>query len=125
MFSSLEPYIRPRASCLAMIDAADGDARSFLEATNLTMPHLVDLDGSLATAWGVAKAGCVALVRPDGTVEAVWPGVSRQGLRELASRLGDMNLLPHEALADLPGAATAGCPLTLSNSSDNRTGATR
>ncbi|MFM8495112.1 MAG: hypothetical protein ACKOEM_06245, partial [Planctomycetia bacterium] len=62
-------------------------------------------------AWGVTKAGCVALVRPDGVVEAIWPGISRQGFRELAGRLGDPNLFPAESLEILPGPATAGCPL--------------
>lgn len=111
MFTSVEPYLAPRASCLAVIEAADGEAGPFLESTGLTLPHLVQSDGSLAAAWGVTKAGCVALVRPDGAVEAIWPGMSRQGFRDLAGRLGEANLLPRESLTLFPGAATAGCPL--------------
>lgn len=111
MFSILAPRIASHASCLAVIEAADGDAEPFLEATGLSTPHLVQSDAALAAGWGVTKAGCVALVRPDGTVEAVWPGISRQGFRDLAGRLGDVHLLPPETLTALPGAATAGCPL--------------
>ncbi|MFM8792893.1 MAG: hypothetical protein ACKOFX_10580 [Solirubrobacterales bacterium] len=111
LFSSIGPHLAPRASCLAVIEAADSDARPFLESTGLATPHLVQSDGGVAAAWGVTKAGCVALVRPDGTVEAIWPGISRQGFRDLAGRLGDPDLLPLETLAPLPGAATAGCPL--------------
>lgn len=111
MFTSIEPYLSLRASCLAVIEAADGDAGPFLEATGLAAPHLIQTDGSLAAAWGVTKAGCVALVRPDGTVEAIWPGISRQGFRDLAGRLGEADLLPRESLTLFPGAATAGCPL--------------
>lgn len=111
LFSSIGPHLAPRASCLAVIEAADDDARPFVESTGLATPHLVQSDGGVAAAWGVTKAGCVALVRPDGTVEAIWPGISRQGFRDLAGRLGDPDLLPPETLAPLPGAATAGCPL--------------
>lgn len=112
LIAQIEPSFAPRASVLAVIEAADGDAGPFLETTGLAMPHLVQAESDLAAAWGVTKAGCVALVRPDGAVEAVWPGISRQGFRDIASRLGDANLLPPDMLAMLPGAATAGCPLT-------------
>ncbi|MFM7138026.1 MAG: hypothetical protein ACKO1M_13305 [Planctomycetota bacterium] len=111
MFTALEPEFAARASCLAVIEAAEGDAGPFLEATGLTTPRLVQADGSLAAAWGVTKAGCMALVRPDGTVEAVWAGLSRQGCRDVAGRLGDPQLLSPESLTLQPGAATAGCPL--------------
>lgn len=111
LFSGISPHLAARATCLAVIEAADGDAGPFLESTGLTVPHLIQSDGSLAVAWGVTKAGCVALVRPDGSVEAIWPGISRQGFRDVAGRLGDPNLLPPETLVSLPGAATAGCPL--------------
>ncbi|MFM9195797.1 MAG: hypothetical protein ACKOWG_08655 [Planctomycetia bacterium] len=111
LFSAMEPQLATRASCLAVIEATNGDAGPFLLSTGLTTPYLVQSDGGLAAAWGVTKAGCVALVRPDGAVEAIWPGISRQGFRDVASRLGDADLLPPETLAVLPGAATAGCPL--------------
>lgn len=115
MFAAIAPRLDARASCLAVIEAAAGDAGGFLESTGLAAGgatgHLVESDGGLAAAWGVTKAGCVALVRPDGTVEALWPGISRQGFRDVAARLGDADLLPADSLALLPGAATAGCPL--------------
>jgi hypothetical protein len=66
---------------------------------------------AIAQEWGVRKAGCFALVEPDGVVEAVWSGVSRQGFRDLAGRIGVEPTLPDELLVDVPGAATAGCPL--------------
>lgn len=111
MLTALAPQLASRASCLAVIEARDGEGGAFLGATGLAVPHLIQHDGSLAAAWGVTKAGCVALVRPDGMVEAIWPGISRQGFRELAGRLGDPNLFPGESLAVLPGSAMAGCPL--------------
>ncbi|MFM8495663.1 MAG: hypothetical protein ACKOEM_09075, partial [Planctomycetia bacterium] len=94
MLAALAPYLAPRASCLAIIEACDGEAGPFLASTGLAVPHLIQSDSSLAAAWGVTKAGCVALVHPDSTVEAIWPGISRQGFRDLAARLGDANLFP-------------------------------
>lgn len=111
LFTAVEPQLRPWAACLAVIDTSTGDARAFVETTGLAVPHFAQADGSLAATWGVTKAGCVALVRPDGSVEAIWPGISRQGFRDLAGRLGGGPLLPPDALAGFPGAATAGCPL--------------
>lgn len=111
MLTALAPQFASRARCLAVIEASGGEGGAFLDATGLAVPHLFQHDGSLAAAWGVTKAGCVALVRPDGMVEAIWPGISRQGFRELAGRLGDANLFPGESLAMLPGSAMAGCPL--------------
>lgn len=118
-FTAIEPRIRPAASCLAVIEGDDKEVASFLEVTAMTAPHLVEADGGLAAAWGVTKAGCVALVRPDATVEVIWPGISRQGFRDLAARLGDARLLPDDALNDLPGAATAGCPLASTSPPSN------
>lgn len=112
MFSAVASSLAGRASCLAVIDAADGDATAFVASTALATPHLVESGAGLAAAWGVTKAGCVALVRPGGDVEAIWPGISRQGFRDLAARIGTADLLPAASLALLPGAATAGCPLT-------------
>lgn len=110
-FTAIEPYLRPAASCIAVIEGDDKEAASFLDVTAMKVPHLVDPDGGLAAVWGVTKAGCIALVRPDCTVEVIWPGISRQGFRDLAVRLGDAQLLPDDSLIVLPGAATAGCPL--------------
>jgi len=109
--TAVEPYLRARAACLAVIDTSTADSRTFLAETGLSVRHLDQADGALAAAWGVTKAGCMALVRPDGGVETIWPGVSRQGFCDLAERLGVGDAIPPETLADFPGTAIAGCPL--------------
>lgn len=122
LFTAVEPHLRRWAACLAVIDTNTAGSGQFLETTGLTMPHLDQADGSLAAAWGVTKAGCMALVRPDGSVEAIWPGLSRQGVHELAGRLGRDCMLPPDAVAGFPGAATAGCPLHMNPSPSSPTG---
>ncbi len=123
-FATLEPRLSTRASCLAVIAGGKAEVDEFVHATGLATPVISQKVARLAAAWGVEKAGVMALVRPDGLVEAVWPGISRQGFRDIAARLEAPGLLPDDALSVLPGAATAGCPLP-SHPSDSTQGASR
>jgi hypothetical protein len=109
--TALAPHLQRRVACTAFIEGTIAEADTFAATTRLAIPFIAQPDSELAQAWGVRKAGCFALVAPDGSVEAVWPGVSRQGFRDLAGRLGLTPPLPENLLADVPGAATAGCPL--------------
>ena len=109
--TSLAPHLRPFADCTAVIEGTAADADAFAAATGLAIPFIAQAESELAREWGVHKAGCFALVKPDGSVEALWPGISRQGFRDLAGRLGVEPPLPETLLAEVPGAAVAGCPL--------------
>ena len=111
MISALAPHMGRHADCTAFIEGNRADADAFAASTGLAIPFIAQPEIGLAREWGVTKAGCFALVEPDGVVEALWSGVSRQGFRDLARRIGVEPPLPEEILADIPGAATAGCPL--------------
>jgi hypothetical protein len=110
MASALAPQLREAATCTAVIEGTAAEAESFATTTGLAFPFIAQPGSDLAQAWGVRKAGCFALVASDGSVEAVWPGVSRPGFRDLAGRLG-LPPPPDELLVGIPGAATVGCPL--------------
>lgn len=109
--SALAAHFDTAAACTAVIEGSDADARDFAAATGLAIPFIAESESGLARDWGVRKAGAFALVDPDGSVAAVWPGISRQGFRDLADRLGVTPPLPDDLLAAVPGAATAGCAL--------------
>jgi hypothetical protein len=109
--SALAAHAGAVAVCTAVIEGSDADVAAFAAATRLSLPCIADPGSELARAWGVRKAGAFALVEPDGGVAAVWPGISRQGFRDIADRLGVASPLPDDLLAALPGAATAGCGL--------------
>ncbi len=111
MVAEAASQLATAASCLVVIEGDAAAADAFLADTKLSTPTLVEGDSRLAAAWSIAKAGCVALVRPDRSVEAIWPGISRQGFRDLAARLGPEVALSSDLLERLPGAAMAGCPL--------------
>ena len=107
--AGITPFLGPRASVLAVVEGDQSDAERFIRDTSLGCPHVAESDAGLAAALGVTKAGAFALVEPDGSVHTVWPGISRHGFRELATRLGDGGIFPADALEPLPGTATAGC----------------
>lgn len=109
--TALAPHLQEFATCTAVIEGTVADAVVFAEATGLAIPFIAQPESELAREWGVTKAGCFALVEPDGSVEAVWPGISRQGFRDLAGRIRVEPPLPEALLAEIPGAAMAGCPL--------------
>lgn len=109
--SALAAQLGARAACTAVIEGSDTDAAAFAAEAGLSLPFIAEPESGLARDWGVRKAGAFALVEPDGGVAAVWPGISRQGFRDLADRLGVAPPLPDDLLAALPGAATAGCGL--------------
>jgi hypothetical protein len=109
--SALAAHLDESAACTAVIEGSDADASHFATASGLVIPFIAESGSGLARAWGVRKAGAFALVEPDGSVAAVWPGISRQGFRDLADRLGVAPPLPDDLLAAVPGAATAGCAL--------------
>jgi len=109
--TSLAPHLQPFADCRAVIEGTAADADAFAAATGLTIPFIAQAESELAREWGVQKAGCFALVAANGSVEALWPGISRQGFRDLAGRLGVEPPLPETLLAEVSGAAVAGCPL--------------
>jgi hypothetical protein len=109
--TALAPHLQRFADCTAVIEGTAADVNAFATATGLAIPFIAQPESELAQAWGVQKAGCFALVAADGSVEAVWPGISRQGFRDLAGRLSVEPPLPEILLAEIPGAAMAGCPL--------------
>ena len=109
--SALATHLDNAAACTAVIEGSDADAGDFAAASGLALPFIAEPESGLARDWGVRKAGAFALVDPDGSVAAVWPGISRQGFRDLADRLGVAPPLPDDLLAAVPGAATAGCEL--------------
>ena len=116
--SALAPHLQQHAACTAVIEGSAAEADDFVAATGLAIPFIAQAESGLARDWGVRKAGAVALAEPDGAVVAIWPGISRQGFRDLAARLSVEPPLPADLLAGIPGATMAGCPLHSARSSN-------
>ncbi len=82
----------------------------FHSKSGLTLPSLRDPGAALSMRLEISKSGPFVLVDPRGTVEAIWPGVSLNGLEDLFSRLGLPSPSTHQ-LSGIPQSPTAGCPL--------------
>ena len=82
----------------------------FVKESGFPLPVFRDPEARLSRSLGVSKSGCFALVNADGTVIAIWPGVSSEGLKDLLTRLQiSPSRLP--SLPTIPQSPTAGCPL--------------
>jgi peroxiredoxin len=82
----------------------------FMKESGVALPVLRDPEARLSRLLGISKSGCFALVNSDGTVSAIWPGVSLDSLRDLFTRLRlPPSLVP--SLPTIPQSPTAGCPL--------------
>ena len=82
----------------------------FVKESGFALPVFRDPEARLSRSLGISKSGCFGLVNVDGTISAIWPGVSSEGLRDLFTRL---QLTPSQlpTLPTIPQSPTAGCPL--------------
>ena len=85
---------------------------TFTTKAGLSLPSLRDPGAELSRQLGITKSGPFVLVDPQGTVLAIWPGVSLGGLEDLFSRL-QLPPLSSSQLSGIPNSPTAGCPLAL------------
>jgi peroxiredoxin len=82
----------------------------FVTGSGFALPVFRDPEARLSRSLGFSKSGCFTLVNVDGTISAIWPGVSSEGLRDLFTRLQlSPSLVP--ILPSIPQSPTAGCPL--------------
>jgi len=82
----------------------------FVKESGFALPVFRDPEARLSRSLGVSKSGCFALINVDGTVNAIWPGVSSEGLKDLLSRL-QISPSRFPSLPTIPQSPTAGCPL--------------
>ena len=82
----------------------------FVKESGFALPVFRDPEARLSRSLGISQSGCFALVHVDGTVSAIWTGVSSEGLRDLFTRLqlSPSQLPTHPTIPQSP---TAGCPL--------------
>jgi len=109
-FASAMEVSKEKAVWAFIFSDAPQQIEKFVKESGFALPVLRDPEARLSRSLGFSKSGCFALVNVDGTVSAIWPGVSSEGLRDLFTRL---QLSPSElpTLPTIPQSPTAGCPL--------------
>jgi hypothetical protein len=100
------------AEFAAVIDAGPDVARAHAIANNTPYPVLANPDRAIIDRFEAKNGGYVALLRPEGTLDTLWPGYSTEMMRELGQRIAELSAVSERPidLAGMPGALTTGCP---------------
>jgi len=102
-------------SFLGVIDGTSETARAWGEKYRVRIPILADPDVRIVRDYGAESSVYVVLIGQDGNMARVWPGHSREMLRELVSLLEARTGRKVGAIDfdDAPRDLMAGCPFDL------------
>jgi len=111
-FALLERAYGSHARFLGVIDADSTSAERFRQETGVAHVIRADAELSLIRRFHAENGGYVALLTSDGTLDTLWPGVSREMMQQLGHRLAQMAGVAEQPLdlARVPTVLTTGCP---------------
>jgi peroxiredoxin len=110
-FHRLARCYKDQVRFFAVIDGSVADARRYAEANHVPYTVLADPDRTIIKRFQAEGGGYVALLRPGGVVDTLWPGCSAEMMRELGrqiSTLAGVDERPVE-VSGLPPVLTMGC----------------
>ena len=95
-----------------VIDADAGFAEDYATANKTPYRVLADPDRAIIDRFEAKNGGYVALLRPEGVVDTLWPGYSAEMMSELGRRIAALAAVTERSIdvAGMPGAMTTGCP---------------
>jgi peroxiredoxin len=111
-FHRLEHCYKGQARFFGVIDGSVADARHYAEANRVPYTVLADPDRTIITRFKAENGGYVALLKPGGVVDTLWPGCSAEMMKELGrkiSTLAGVEERPVE-VRGMPPVLTTGCP---------------
>jgi peroxiredoxin len=111
-FHRLASRYRDVAEFAGVIDAGADAAAAYATANHTPYRVLADPDRAIIDRFGVKNGGYVALLRPEGAIDTLWPGCSAEMMRELGRRIAEFGAVTERSIdvAGMPGALTTGCP---------------
>jgi peroxiredoxin len=100
------------AEFAGVIDAGADAAFAYATANKTPYRVLADPDRAIIDQFEAKNGGYVALLRPEGTIDTLWPGCSAEMMRELGRRIAELGAVTERSIdvAGMPGALTTGCP---------------
>ncbi len=100
------------AEFAGVIDAGADAALAYASANKTPYRVLADPDREIIRRFGAKNSGYVALLRPRGAIDTVWPGCSGEMMRELGRRIAELGAVAERSIdvAGMPGPLTTGCP---------------
>jgi hypothetical protein len=111
-FHRLAARYRDVAEFAGVIDAGADVAFAHATASNTPYRLLADPNRAIIGRFGAKNGGYVALLRPEGAIDSLWPGCSAEMMRELGRRIAELGAVTERSIdvAGMPGALTTGCP---------------
>lgn len=111
LFNRLRNKFKGKAAFVGVIDVDAPKGRAWASRNSMTDPMVPDPTRKLIHAFKATNSAFSALVLPDGTIDKMWPGYSREYLldmnRHLSAALGEKETTLDIAYAPL--SRTAGC----------------
>ncbi len=100
------------AGFAGVIDAEADAALAYATANKTPYRVLPDPERAIIGRFEAKNGGYVALVRPGGVIDTLWPGCSAEMMRELGRRIAELGAVRERSIdvAGMPGALTTGCP---------------
>jgi peroxiredoxin len=111
-FARLRAAYGDRLRFAGVIDGRIEAARAYATAARVPYPVLTDPDKAIIRSYRAENSVYVALVRPDGVIDTLWPGYSAEMLQDLGGRvacLAGTAEVPLD-LRGAPAVLTTGCP---------------
>jgi AhpC/TSA family len=111
-FHRLAGRYRDVAEFAGVIDAGADAALAYATANKTPYRVLADPDRAVIDRFEAKNGGYVALLRPEGAIDTLWPGCSAEMMRELGRRIAELGAVTERPIdvAGMPGALTTGCP---------------
>lgn len=111
-FHRLAAQYHDAAQFAGVIDAGVDLAQTYATNNKSPYPILADPDRAIIDRLEAKNGGYVALLRPEGVIDALWPGYSAEMMRELGSRIAALGGVSERSIdvVGMPGALTTGCP---------------
>jgi hypothetical protein len=111
-FHRLADRYRDVAEFAGVIDAGPDAAFAYATANKTPYRVFADPDRAIIDRFEAKNGGYVALLRPEGAIDTLWPGCSAEMIRELGRRIAELGSVTERSIdvAGMPGALTTGCP---------------
>jgi len=112
---------REELNVVGVISAGGLDAKKWVDANQPSYPVLQDPDLRVIKAYKAKAGAYMALIRPGGTIDRLFPGYSRSMVKELGDRVAHLaKVRPRKMkLDDLSADPVSGCEFAVPQASSN------
>ncbi len=114
LFNTLAKRYDGKATFAALFTQGKARVPKWSENLSVKIPVLLDDDSKVCQAYGLENSVYTVLIRPDQTIEKIWPGYSQKMLTELDEKLAELTGTKPEQPFDVayaPKEYSSGCTI--------------